>query len=1051
MGMMDRTSYETLENLIAKVAAAVRPPERLTVSEAATKHRKLNNPGSYVGDWKNDMTPYLVEPMDVLQSREFTGMAFAGPAQCGKALALDTPVPTPEGWTTMGEVKVGDLVIGTEGRPVRVIGVSEVFYGRDCYEVTFQNGEKVVADAQHNWACKSYRDGREGYKVRTTSQIIESNRAMVVPLAAGLDLPEQELPVDPYVLGAWLGDGHSCGARLYVSEADLADILAALGPGFRSHIDKKGLAVIALSPERHNPGTPGAAGVSAGLRSLGLSQGEEKRIPAMYLRASQAQRQALLQGLMDTDGTISKAGRCEFCAKGAGLAGDFEDLLATLGHSCRRRNRVIAGTVYHYVAFSPFEGEQVFRLARKQARSGAVTRRPVRQRQTAIVAINSAPSVPVRCIAVDAADHLYAVGRKMVMTHNTDMVLNWLIYSAVCDPADMMIVQTSNTTARDFSMRRIDRLHRHSPDIGEKLVQSKQADNVFDKHYQSGMMLTLSWPTINELSGKPIPRLWLTDYDRMDQNVDGEGSPFDLARKRATSFRSFGMCAAESSPGFVVDQPKWQPGTPHQAPPTQGILAIYNRGDRRRWRWRCVEPTCGETFEPDFKLLNYPDSDDPMEAAEMVTLRCPHCGTDYSHEPMDGLPGKHELNRGGRWVKEGQVWMPDGSMVGTGARSSIASFWMKGVAAAFSDWKTLVFNYLMALKEYENTGSEEALKTTVNTDQGDAYIPKTLESGRSAQELQARAFDFGMRVVPTQGRFLIASVDVQKNRFVVQVHAIAENGDIFVIDRFEVKHSKRRDPAKPDQVLWVNPGAHPEDWKLLVEEVMLRTYPLADGTGREMAIHLTVSDSGGKEGVTANAYNFVRWLRRPDAPPGPGQEAEEGQYQWEPGLFSRFLLLKGTGRPDHPRVRLDYPDSQRKDRNAGARGEIPVLFINTNTIKDMLNNRLDRTETGGRINFAHWLDENFYTELTVEVKDPRKGWVNPRHYRNESWDLLTYCIAATLSPKVNIEHIRPDSPPAWAERWDSNSLVFSPTEADKPFDAEKKPKYDLAALAAELG
>lgn len=711
-----QTSYDTLENLIARVAAAVRPPERLTVSEAAVRHRKLNNPGSFVGDWSNEMTPYLVEPMDVLQSREFTGMAFSGPAQCGK----------------------------------------------------------------------------------------------------------------------------------------------------------------------------------------------------------------------------------------------------------------------------------------------------------------------------------------------TDMVLNWLVYSALCDPADMMIVQTSNTTARDFSMRRIDRLHRHSPDIGEKLVQSKQADNVFDKHYQSGMMLTLSWPTINELSGKPIPRLWLTDYDRMTQNVDGEGNPFDLARKRATSFRSFGMCAAESSPGFMVDQPKWQPSSPHEAPPTQGILSIYNRGDKRRWRWRCVNPKCRETFEPDFKLLNYPETSDPMEAAEMATLRCPHCQMDYSHEPRDGLPGKHELNRAGRWVKEGQIWMPDGSMQGRSIRSSIASFWLKGVAAAFSDWKTLVFNYLVALREYETTGSEEALKTTINTDQGDAYIPKTLESGRSAQELQARAYDFGMKVVPALGRFLVATVDVQKNRFVVQVHAIAENRDIYVIDRFEIKHSKRRDPERPDQFLWVNPGAHPEDWKILVEEVMLKTYPLSDGSGREMAIHLTACDSGGKEGVTSNAYDFVRWLRRPEYRPD-GAASDQGAYEWAPGLMSRFMLLKGTALPGAPRIRLGYPDSQRNDRQAGARGEIPVLFMQTNEIKDMLNNRLDRTEPGGRINFAHWLDETFFVELTVEVKDPRKGWQNPRHYRNESWDLLAYCIAATLSPKINIEHMRPDNPPAWAERWDDNSLVFNPTVADKPFDAVKKPKYDLGALAQELG
>jgi phage terminase large subunit GpA-like protein len=630
-------------------------------------------------------------------------------------------------------------------------------------------------------------------------------------------------------------------------------------------------------------------------------------------------------------------------------------------------------------------------------------------------------------------------------TGKTDMALNWLAHSVVYDPADMMIVQTSNTTARDFSIRRIDRLHRHSPEVGRRLIPRKDADNKFDKSYTSGMLLTLSWPTINELSGKPIPRLWLTDYDRMTQDVDGEGSPFDLARKRATTFGSFGMCAAESSPGFMVSDPKWKPTTPHEAPPTQGILSLYNRGDRRRWYWRCVMPKCGMAFEPDFSLLNYPDSEDIMEAAEMATLRCPHCGTDYSHDPMDGLPGKHEMNRNGRWIKDGMTWTREGEVLGKPIRSSIASFWLKGVAASFSSWKTIVFNYLSAVREYESTGQEEALKTTVNTDQGLPYTPKALDVGRSPQELESRAIDIGMRVVPLLGRFLIACVDIQKNRFVVQVHAICENLDIAVIDRFEIKKSNRLD--EDGERFWVNPGAHAEDWRLLVREVLTKTYPLSDGSGRRMAVHLTMCDSGGKDGVTANAYAFYRWLRDPKA---EGSEDEE-VYGWEPNLASRFLLLKGASSPGAPRFRIEYPDSGRRDRNAGARGEIPVAFINTDTLKDQLNHMLDRVEPGGRIVFPNWLDSTFFTELTVEVKDPKKGWINPKSYRNESWDLLTYCLAGCLSPRVRLDSIRFDEPPSWAERWDDNSLVYSPAKQAKPFDAERKPRYDLSKLAQELG
>lgn len=629
----------------------------------------------------------------------------------------------------------------------------------------------------------------------------------------------------------------------------------------------------------------------------------------------------------------------------------------------------------------------------------------------------------------------------------TDMFPNWIGYSAKCDPADMMLVQTSQTTARDFSIRRVDRLHRHSPEIGAMLATGTQSDNTFDKHYRSGMMLSMSWPAINELSGKPIPRLWLTDYDRMPENIDGEGSPFFLARKRATTYRSHGMCAAESSPGYEIDNPKWIRSSKHEAPPTKGILGLFNQGDRRLYYWQCV--CCHNWFEPDFELLHYPDSADAMEAAEQAVMKCPHCEAEYHHDPVGSMPGKHILNRNGLWVPDHCYLDQDGVMHGTPIRSSIASFWLKGVAAAFSDWKTLVFNYIMAEREYESNGSEESLKTTVNTDQGKPYTPKLLSSDRVPEVIKARAKPLGHKEVPTDVRFLIACIDVQKNRFVVQVHGIKPNKDIVVIDRFDIRKSKRLDPE--GERFWVNPGAYQEDWKLLVEEVLNKTYPLADGSGREMGVRFTICDSGGKDGTTSNAYDFYRWLRWGDMDEEDGTEnTDEGEYLWIPGMAGRFTLCKGASTKTAPRVAISYPDSQRKDRHAGARGEVPVCMMNVNLLKDTVNHMLDRTEPGGQFIFPDWLDDNFFIELTVEVRDPAKGWLNPKRFRNESWDLLAYCQAAMLTPGMGVEHINWQDPPSWAEEWDMNELVFDPEIEDKPFTEDAKPKKSLAELASKL-
>lgn len=611
----------------------------------------------------------------------------------------------------------------------------------------------------------------------------------------------------------------------------------------------------------------------------------------------------------------------------------------------------------------------------------------------------------------------------------TDAVLSWLGYSAKCDPADLMVIQPTQASARDFAKRRIDRLFRNSPDIQDTVLPGRQNQNTFDTRFKNGMMATLSWPTISELSGKPVPRLWLSDYDRMPQDVDGEGSPFDLAKKRATTFRRFGMTVAESSPGFAVENPKWISQTPHEAPPTPGILSLYNRGDRRRWHWTC--PDCENSFEPDFELIQYDLSEDHMTSAESAHMACPHCGGRIEHRQ------KAALNRGGRWVRDTvQLTLPDGTVTRREVRSDIASFWLKGAAAAFADWKTLVLNYLKASEEFEKTGSEESLKTTVNTDQGLPYIPKRNQTNWLPEEMKAKAVDLGEKVVPEGVRFLVASVDVQKRKFVVQVHGVGVGGDTWIVDRFDISRSKRVAPDDETQYLWVDPGAYPEDWHLLVEQVLLKTYPLADGSGRQMQIKVAGCDSGGQEGVTTNAYNFWRWLRD-DCP--------------ESGLERRFILIKGSSNRNAPRVQVTFPDSERKDRKAASRGEVPVLMLNTNQVKDQVMSMLDRKDPyGGRVSFPNWLPDSFYSELTAETRHATRGWENPKRQRNESWDLLAYCVALCLWRPVSIELIDWSEPPTWAQEWDTNDLVIE-ASGRRRFGNSNPARRSLADLGKNLG
>lgn len=610
------------------------------------------------------------------------------------------------------------------------------------------------------------------------------------------------------------------------------------------------------------------------------------------------------------------------------------------------------------------------------------------------------------------------------------LLLNWLTYGVVCDPMDMMLVNTAQATSRDFSIRRIDRLFRHTKAVGSKALGGNK-DNVFDKHFISGMMLSLSWPSINELSGRPIPRMALTDLDRMPENIDGEGSPFDLARKRTTTFGSSAMTLAESSPGHEIQDPRWMPSSPHEAPPCPGILALYNRGDRRRWYWPC--PVCNEFFEPSFKLLDWEPTIDLTAAAESVRMICPSCKHKIEHYH------KETMNLVGHWLKEGQRIDHNGKITGRAVRSDIASFWLKGPAAAFINWQKMTLNYLLAEQEFERTGSQEALKSTVNTDQGEPYYPRGTETMRAPEEMKDRALqmptkqieDKDQPLVPLGVAFLVAQIDVQHNRWEVQVHGIRRGEttyDIQVIDRFPIIKSNRIDPHT-DGAAWVKPGSYLEDWDLLTEQVVLREYELEDGSGF-MGIKLAVCDSGGKDGVTANAYNYWRKLRRE-------------------GLHHRFLLLKGDSAPGAPRVRIEYPDSGRKDRSANARGEIPIMLINPNTLKDELNGRLDRTEGGGgQIIYPDWLPDSWFVELTAERRGP-KGWEKVNAKRNEAWDLLVYCIATCLH--LGVDRIDWKAPPGWADEWAKNTLVRKADQAAR-FTRPETGTYDaFGRLGAALG
>ncbi len=654
---------------------------------------------------------------------------------------------------------------------------------------------------------------------------------------------------------------------------------------------------------------------------------------------------------------------------------------------------------------------------------------------------------------LDSLEHQGMIFVGPARTGKSVMFLNWLAKTVKIDPVDMLLVHTTQSTGRDWSQGDLAKMLRASSAIKAAMVPGRQADNVFDKKFLSGMRLLIKWPTVSELRGKTSQRNWSMDYDgvKSSDDVEGEGNLYDLLAKRAETFKRFAMTVAESSPGREVTNPKWLAKTPHEAPPTTGILELYNRGDRRRWYWPCIH--CDEAFEPDFSLLDIPPDGENIERAEGVTMHCPHCGGVIEQRY------KEELNDAAKWVKDGLIWKPGEGRVYERrgmkeARSNIASFWLKGPAAYWQSWTSLALNYLNAMAAYEATGDEGPLKKTTNADQGLPYIPKARASERLPEDLRDKAEDWGATesdpTVPENVRFLVATVDVQARSFVVQVQGFAPGADgapgadMVMIDGFKIRKSSRLD--EDGDPLPMEPGAYAEDWDSVTEQVVRKTYALADGSGRRMMIKETGVDSGGREGVTFNAYAYWRRLK------------QSGE-----GLHRRVALVKGNPSKTKPRAYVTWPDSSQRGVKAAARGDVPVVMLNSNPLKDqvaaMLTRRIARREDesgGGSIRYPTWFPDWFYTQMTTEIR-LAAGWDNPGNRRNESWDLAYYALGLAIRPEdatcpiasIRLERINWDDPPGWAREWDNNDLVSQP-ERPARFSTSKLAKGSLRDLGRKL-
>lgn len=422
----------------------------------------------------------------------------------GKALALDTKLPTPTGWTTMGDVKVGDELVGMDGLPTTVVATTDEMTERPCYEVEFSDGSVIVADAQHQWITETRKERKnvtESATIKTTEMIAASVRVNKdqrlnhsIRTTKPIALPENDsLLIKPYTLGAWLGDGSSNIAQITSPDQDVLDRIAEDGYIVTDTASELTHGILVpqppqlkdrtcrycgrFSPKSYAPTCSDCreiVGTMKGrLRTLGVLN--NKHIPKEYLRASESQRRDLLAGLLDTDGTVTKAGGTQICLTWKPLVDGVMELIASLGYrpvcsTKRVKGRIEETSTAYTIMFTT--DDEVFQMNRKKEthKERLTNYTPARNLNRYIVRADKIDSVPVKCVQVDNKSHTYLAGDMMIPTHNSTLAVdimregclrhgkNALFFSLEMSRKELLTRIMSaehNVNTRDFDSRNV--------------------------------------------------------------------------------------------------------------------------------------------------------------------------------------------------------------------------------------------------------------------------------------------------------------------------------------------------------------------------------------------------------------------------------------------------------------------------------------------------------------------------------------------------------------------------------------------------------------------
>jgi phage terminase large subunit GpA-like protein len=586
----------------------------------------------------------------------------------------------------------------------------------------------------------------------------------------------------------------------------------------------------------------------------------------------------------------------------------------------------------------------------------------------------------------------------------------WMQQTVGCDPGPMLWYLPTDPLRDAYVKERINPLiFGHEHDLLAKLGTG-QTDNSLRYKRFGAMSLQFLSATESNLINKTARKIVGDEVDAYDRALGDVKVLFDVRRQ---TYGDDSMLLLLSHPDLAIglDPEGWN----------AGIMAVYKDSVRGTWWWPC--PRCGAHCSPNPgtlrpMLLSYEDGrgvslDDVQASAH---LRCPVCGGEVADSERPAM------NAEGFWSYLGEEVSREGRVTGRRVSRRIYGAWIVGIMSPFlmEGIGGLARALVKARRESDDSGDDRTVRAVVAKQQGHPYTPPKRKTGTlDANALAERCEDYRLGTVPPGVLTLFAAADTQVWGWDVLVRGFGLGRESWVIDSFQIRD---QDEDGTDRIV---PAVYAEHWQLLVDRVMRRSYPLADGSGRRMLLRCFVYDTGGVDGVAEKARDaWQAWRKQQFV-----RDCGTGAY----GDLFTAIPYKGMSRMSAAKLAIVWPDGRRRVDRPSAWWGAPLAEANPNLFKSEINTQLRRTEPGpGYVHFP--IDVRniagpphpFFEELVAEGERADGTWTPVGTARSEKLDLMV--MTAVGARAWNMHRLDINCLPTWAAPWDRNALVQMMTE-----------------------